>query len=245
MQMYDKNKLSERAKELHVVRDTFEKVCRLCAVLKFFDSSDLLRDALALKGGTAINVLFFNLPRLSVDIDLDYSHNISRDDMMTERMQIGDTIRKYMKAEGYSESERSKFPHSLDSFVFDYVNAGGMKDNIKIEINYSLRSHVFPISRIKMSSEIIDGGFEVNTVDPKEIYASKTVALLTRAAARDLYDINYMIRYGLFDDSEIEEYRKCVVFYLAVATVSSPPKKASNYLYTKLRISDIIKQTEE
>jgi len=34
-----------------------------------------------------------------------------------------------------------------------------------------------------------------------------------------------MIRYGLFDDSEIEEYRKCVVFYLAVATETPPTER--------------------
>ena len=32
----------------------------------------LLKDSPALKGGTAINLTIFNLPRLSVDIDMDY-----------------------------------------------------------------------------------------------------------------------------------------------------------------------------
>ena len=59
MPIFDKLQLSQRAKELHVVRDTFEKVCRLQEILRFFASSDLLRTSLALKGGTAINLLFF------------------------------------------------------------------------------------------------------------------------------------------------------------------------------------------
>lgn len=46
--------------------------------------------------------------------------------------------------------------------------------------------------------------------------------MLTRAAARDLYDMNYMIRYGLFDEEETQTYRKCVVFYLAIATITPP-----------------------
>ena len=66
MPTYDKIYLANRAKELSVVRDTFEKVLRFCDILRFFDSK------LALKGGTAINLLFFDLPRLSVDIDLDF-----------------------------------------------------------------------------------------------------------------------------------------------------------------------------
>ena len=42
----------------------------------------MLAEALALKGGTAINLTIFNLPRLSVDIDLDYSRNVSKDEMI-------------------------------------------------------------------------------------------------------------------------------------------------------------------
>lgn len=41
------------------------------------------RDCLALKGGTAINLTIFNLPRLSVDIDLDFSENLPLLGVMT------------------------------------------------------------------------------------------------------------------------------------------------------------------
>ena len=88
MPIYDKLQLSQKAKELKVVRDTLEKVCRLQEILRFFDSSELLRTHLALKGGTAINLLFFNLPRLSVDIDLDFCQNISREEMLEKRGKI-------------------------------------------------------------------------------------------------------------------------------------------------------------
>lgn len=226
MPIYDKLQLTQRAKELHVVRDTFEKVCRLQEILRFFASSDLLKPSLVLKGGTAINLLFFNLPRLSVDIDLDFSQNLSREEMLSARERIGSLISKYMTAQGYYLSPHTKTPHSLDSFVYDYTNAAGMKDNIKIEINYSLRSHVLPVKQMGFATETFASDFQVTTVSPIEIYASKTVALLTRAAARDLYDLNYMIRYGLFDEEERELYRKCVVFYLAVAT-QTPPTEIS------------------
>ena len=39
MPTYDKIYLANWAKELSVVRDTFEKVLRLCDILRFFDSS--------------------------------------------------------------------------------------------------------------------------------------------------------------------------------------------------------------
>ena len=222
MLIYDKKILSQQAKELHVNRDTFEKICRLKEILKFFNESELLNERLALKGGTAINLLFFNLPRLSVDIDLDLSVNLPREEMMEVREKISALINKYMSAEGYTLSVKTKSRHSLDSNVYEYINSAGTKDNIKIEINYSLRSHVLPIQKIKISGDVFSDEFEVNTVSPIEIYASKTVALMTRAAVRDLYDMNYMIQIGLFDENELETYRKCVIFYLAVATEKAP-----------------------
>lgn len=223
MPIYNKQKLSVKAKELGVVRDTYEKVCRLQEILRFLSQTDLLSSSLALKGGTAINLLFFNLPRLSVDIDLDFCRILSREKMLLEREKVDTQIAMYMQSQGYALSPHSKTPHSLDSFVYDYTNAGGMKDNIKLEINYSLRSHVLPVEQLGFSAEGFEADFKVTTVSPIEIYAAKTVALLTRAAARDLYDLNYMIRYGLFDEAQIEQYRQCVVFYLAIAT-KTPPK---------------------
>ena len=62
------------------------------------------------------------------------------------------------------------------------------------------------------------------SVAPLEIFASKTVALLTRTAPRDLYDMHNMVKYGLFDESEEEMFRKCAVFYSAIGP-EQPPKK--------------------
>lgn len=139
MMQLDRLTLGRRAKELGFVRDTLEKVYRLANVLRFMESDKLLSEAIALKGGTAINLTIFDLPRLSVDIDLDYCRSIDREEMLADREVITDKISKYMAANGYTLSPKSKNYHALDSFVYEYVNCGGVKDNIKIEINYMLR----------------------------------------------------------------------------------------------------------
>ena len=141
---YDLAYLGKRAEELGFIRDTLEKVYRLADILEYLNTNPLLKDSLALKGGTAINLTIFNLPRLSVDIDLDYLRLDSREDMLTSREMINTTIDKFMISRGYSQSPRTKTPHSLDSWVYGYINAGGNRDNIKVEINYSLRAHVLP-----------------------------------------------------------------------------------------------------
>lgn len=224
MMQLDRLTLGRMAKELGFVRDTLEKVCRLTAVLKFMESDDLLSEAIALKGGTAINLTIFDLPRLSVDIDLDYCRSIDREKMLADRDIITDKISKYMNANGYTLSPKSKNYHALDSFVYEYVNCGGVKDNIKIEINYMLRCHVLPVARREVKLPWNEEKITVLSVAPLEIFASKTVALLTRTAPRDLYDMYNMVKYGLFDESEEAIFRKCAVFYSAIGA-ECPPEK--------------------
>lgn len=90
MMQLDRLTLGRMAKELGFVRDTLEKVCRLADVLKFMESDELLSESIVLKGGTAINLTIFDLPRLSVDIDLDYCRSIDREKMLADRDIITD-----------------------------------------------------------------------------------------------------------------------------------------------------------
>ena len=219
---YTKSELAEKANELNFVRDTLEKVLRLSEILSYLNTNPLTKEHLVLKGGTAINLTVFNLPRLSVDIDLDFAQNLSRDDMMSTRERIREDIKIYMSTQGYAISPRSKAYHSLDSFVFTYTNLGGMNDNIKIEINYSLRAHIFEPSLRKISIPGVNADALIKTLSPTELYAAKINALIGRAAARDLYDVYNMIKFGLFDESELPLLRKCVIFYTAISQDEIP-----------------------
>lgn len=220
----DRMTLGRKAKELGFVRDTLEKVCRLADVLKFMEEDSLLSESIALKGGTAINLTIFALPRLSVDIDLDYCKNAGREDMLSDRKNITEKINKYMAAKGYTLSRKSKVYHALDSFVYEYMNSGGVRDNLKIEINYMLRCHIFPVTKREVKLPWNREHLTVLTVAPIEIFASKAVALLTRTAPRDLYDMHNMVRYGIFDESEEEMFRKSTVFYSAIGAGQPPVK---------------------
>jgi len=214
---YDKNYISKRATEFGFIRDTLEKVYRLADILEYINSDPLLKGNLALKGGTAINLTIFNLPRLSVDIDLDYMINDSKEEMLENRAIINAALEKFMEKSGYKLSPRTKTPHSLDSWVFEYVNSGGGKDAIKIEINYSLRAHIFPAQEMRIITEHFESEYSLNCLNVLEIFGSKINALLNRAAARDLYDVSNMIKSGLFDEMQENMLRKCAVFYAAIS----------------------------
>ena len=102
---YTKAELSKIANEYNFVRDTLEKALRLVDVLAYLNANPLTKDKLALKGGTAINLTVFNLPRLSVDIDMDFCMNVGRDDMRELRGYVHGNF-----AEGYPRRIRYR-PH--------------------------------------------------------------------------------------------------------------------------------------
>ena len=213
----DKAFLNQKAAESGFIRDNLEKVFRLTDVLAFINEDPLLSKLLVLKGGTAINLTVFNLPRLSVDIDLDLDYKCSREEMIEIRGEIEDTLMRYMYASNYYVHEqRQKESHSLSSWVYRYQNAGGNQDNIKVEINYSMRQHVLPSHDAIVDIGFIGTTFRVNTLSPIELFGSKIKALTERTAARDIYDVHNMIKYGIFDDNDMDMLRKCVLFYRAV-----------------------------
>ena len=216
MPIYNKVEVGRVAQQHGFVRDTFEKVLRLKEVLLYINEHEYLREHLLLKGGTAINLFVFDLPRLSVDIDMDYIPNDTKEDMLKSREKISALIIAYMQEEGYYLAESSRFTHSLDAFHFQYWNCGGNRDMIKIELNYSLRAHIFNSVRNRILPKIFDDNGMIQMVDPMEIFAAKGNALISRAAARDLYDWGNLIGENLFAD-ERDLFRKCFVFYATVS----------------------------
>lgn len=218
MPIYDKRALEYEARKFGFRRDTFEKVVRLKDILNYINNTDFLNNHLVLKGGTAINLTVFDLPRLSVDIDMDYMPNDTKEEMSKTREAIKNNLFPYMESEGYVLSLDSRYMHSLDGFHFQYVNAGGNKDTIKIEINYSLRAHILESVSTKIMPRIFDDEIHVQTLNPIELFAAKANALLNRAAPRDLYDFGNMIDAGILEDSR-ELFRKCIIFYSSISAI--------------------------
>ena len=94
---FNKRQLQKEADKYHYIRDTYEKVIRLVDILSYIRMEPDLFNNLALKGGTAINLTIFDLPRLSVDIDLDFTTNSSREEMMQKRKRIKELLVNYLE----------------------------------------------------------------------------------------------------------------------------------------------------
>jgi len=57
----------------------------------------------------------------------------------------------------------------------------------------------------------------LRTLSPVEIYAGKTIAFMSRGAARDLYDLYCAISESLFTGDDLVLLRKCVAYYSAIS----------------------------
>lgn len=68
--------------------EILEKVMRLVELLNELFDNTFLKQRLVLKGGTALNLFYFDLPRLSVDIDLNYIGSVDRNTMLEERKEL-------------------------------------------------------------------------------------------------------------------------------------------------------------
>ena len=213
------------------------------------NAHEFLRAHLLLKGGTAINLTVFELPRLSVDIDMDFVPNLPREDMLQARETISGTIKAYMESEGYAFSPASRIHHSLDALHFTYTNAAGNQDMIKIELNYSLRAHLFEPMEKTFTTDAFGVGSTVITVHPMEIFAAKANALLSRSAARDLYDFNQMIDRNMFAE-QTDLFRKSIIFYASISQEIISPSfgtdSIDNLTFQKIRrdLFPVLKQEE-
>ncbi len=90
--------LSEKTK---FQKDILEKVYRLADLLGIIYENDFLKSRLVLKGGTAINFIYFGMLRLSVDIDFNFVSNDSREDMLKTRNEIDRILTKAFSIKGY------------------------------------------------------------------------------------------------------------------------------------------------
>lgn len=228
------------SKETGFIVSTLEKVERLTRILEWMNSDEKLNKLLALTGGTAINTAVFNFPRLSVDIDLDLTKNLSKKEMIKERENIHNLLVNYLNTNNYKiNMEKSKNVYALDSIVAEYVDIKGNIDNIKVEINYMNRVHILETKRIKVSTDVFKGKqLTIHCIHPIEIYATKLCALLSRTTARDLYDVYTLSKYNLFDDGEKKLLKQCFMLeYIAVNDYKLKDMKIDNI--EKLKRQDI------
>lgn len=90
--MLTEAQLAKEAAESGFQKDPLEKVIRLLELLESLRSHPFLKPRIVLKGGTALNLFVFEVPRLSVDIDLNYVGTNELDAMRSDRPKLEQAI---------------------------------------------------------------------------------------------------------------------------------------------------------
>lgn len=82
--------------------EMIEKVLHPLNLLDKLNRHPMLRNKWVLKGGTALNLFVFDLPRLSVDIDLNYVGVLEREAMLADRPKVEQAAQAVFSREGFT-----------------------------------------------------------------------------------------------------------------------------------------------
>ena len=192
--------------------EVLEKVIHLLSLMEGFRSHPFLNKRLVLKGGTALNLFNFNLPRLSVDIDLNYIGAVERETMLAERPNVEGAIRATCSREGLSV-RRIPEEHAGGKWLLRYESASGQGGNLQVDLNFMFRIPLWPVKTLNSHPV---GPYEakgIQVLDIHELAAGKLCALLARQQARDLFDSHQLLNQ---DDLEQKRLRLAFVVYGAM-----------------------------
>lgn len=171
----------------------------------------LEEDLFALKGGSAINFFFRDMPRLSVDIDLAYLPIEQREQSLgnieTALQRIAKKLKENLSEISIQES-KIKNPKMINK-----IFVSNDETQIKIEPNLVFRGTAFPVEEHVLCSKAQDA-FEIfveaRTVSFADVFGGKICAALDRQHPRDLYDIKLL----LDNEGITEQVRKGFLVYL-------------------------------
>jgi predicted nucleotidyltransferase component of viral defense system len=179
-------KLIDTAADTGFKPDALEKVIRLLDLLNHIFDSDNMKMRLALKGGTALNLFIFDVPRLSVDIDLNYIGAVDVKTMQHERPDLEAELLGICRRCDFSISPTTD--HAGGKWRLAYHTAFGGSSNLELDLNFMHRVLLRQLTFLDSNKVGSYQAQHIPVLDTFELAAGKISALLTRKASRDLFD---------------------------------------------------------
>ena len=191
-------------------------------------------DVFALKGGTAINLFYRNMPRLSIDIDLTHLPMLSRDAALKNIDETLERIVVSVKARNPALAARRILGGGAGT-TRAAVSDG--YSEIKNETSPVMRGTVAKPTTMTASDAVIErfGFVEANVVSFEDLYAGKLCAALERQHPRDLFDVMLLYKNeGITDE----------LFRVFLAYVASSRKPIHEILAPIPRFEDALFKKE-
>jgi len=179
-----------------------EKVLHLLNLLNTLNSHPYLKGKLALKGGTAVNLFVLSMPRLSVDIDLNYVGALNREEMLSDRPKIEQAAQAVFSREGFTV-KRVPDDHAGGKWRLSCPSFTGQSNNLEVDLNFMFR---LPLWDIRYADSHPLGDFQARNIpllDLHELTAGKLAALLSRRQTRDLFDCHQLLGLDKLDPGRL------------------------------------------
>jgi len=196
----------------------------------------------ALKGGTAINLFYLDMPRLSVDLDLVYLPSEPREDTLKaidqKLKELKDQIQRRFPS--IAIETRPSSPDLGRQILCRYQGT-----QVKIEVNIIIRGTLYPVTQKALAQGVQDAfkkDARMQVVALEDLYGSKICAALDRQHPRDLYDMMLFLEQSKITPEAFNAF----IFYLIshnrpIAEVLSPNLLDIEDIYTK----DFVGMTKE
>jgi hypothetical protein len=151
--------------------EILEKVFRLTELLETLRSHPFLKTRIALKGGTALNLFVFDLPRLSVDVDLNYVGSADVEGMNRERPSVEQAIQAVCGRLGIAV-RRTPSGHAGGKWRLTYGGVRGT-GTLELDVNFLLRTPLWPVASADSHTVGSFSASAVPVLDPHELAAGK------------------------------------------------------------------------
>jgi len=146
----------------------------------------------AMKGGTALNLFVQEMPRLSVDIDLNYIGAVDRETMLAEKPKVEQAVQAVCSREGLT-IKRVPTDHAGGKWRLTYVGTKGSPGNLELDVNFMLRTPLWPCVTKECHPVGSLRAVPVRVLNLHELTAGKLAALLARSASRDVFDAHALL----------------------------------------------------
>lgn len=198
-----------------------ETVFRLADLLAGLQGE--LGDDLSLRGGTALNLFHLDIPRLSVDIDLDFVATADTEEARRRRPEVIGRIEALGRSYGYGVAQERP-SYAMAHLRMHYPDAEGRPAFLKVDVNFLDRVPVMPPEKRPLRHPFGDDLPQVDalTVRLPELAAGKSIALVRRALARDLFDVAMLQEHS---DLDLDVARTILV----VRGATYPPPSPADY----------------
>jgi len=170
-----KKRLEDLSSESGFRPEMLEKVLHLINLLNGFKAHPYLKNRLVLKSGTALNLFYWECPRLSVDIDLNYIGALDKKMMLLERPKVEAAIKAVCSRENIKIRKVST-EHAGGKWRLTYESSLGQSGNLEVDINFLLRIPIWPLQN---KASFSFGSYIVNSfpiLDIHELVGGKLAA---------------------------------------------------------------------